>query len=348
MASIGYSTDMGDPDVKLLVGILLVVALAVAGWYFRDELLPQPEQPVVAPSLPAVAEPVEDSGPRHPILPPDAAQPGQRELVPLPSLDDSDAYFLLALVDVFGADIESLLVKDGLIDRIVTTVDNLPRDHVAEKIRPVGRLPDFFQADTSGDNGPIFLSPENYRRYDQLVGLVATADVDAIVDASKDSLDMLDVYYHSTVPVKIIFLTRDSRGNVWSMLKRLKPGMSREDNVTPAVREWVKVNGRIWKLVQQVPKADCMHLRYEDLCRNPREVMNRLFEFVGLDACDVVSARDASDREAHTIGGNKIRFSSEPLNIREDTAWSRNLTEQELHTIRAIAGALSDELGYEN
>ena len=178
--------------------------------------------------------------------------------------------------------------------------------------------------------------------------LAAINQVDAIVDASKDSLDMLDVYHHATVPVKIIFLTRDSRGNVWSMLKRLKPGASREDKVTPAAREWVKVNGRIWKLVQQVPEADCMHLRYEDLCRNPREVMNRLFAFVGLDAFDVVSARDASDREAHTIGGNKIRFSSEPLNIREDTAWSKNLTEQELHTIRSIAGALSDELGYEN
>lgn len=177
--------------------------------------------------------------------------------------------------------------------------------------------------------------------------LAAINDVDAIVDASKDSLDMLDVYYHSTVPVKIIFLTRDSRGNVWSMLKRLKAGMSRDDNVTPAAREWVKVNGRIWRLVQQVPNADCMHLRYEDLCRNPRDVMNRLFEFAGLDAFDVVSARDESDREAHTIGGNKIRFSSEPLNIREDKAWSQNLTDQELRTIRAIAGPLSDELGYE-
>jgi len=85
------------------------------------------------------------------------------------------------VVDVFGADIETLLTNDALIDRIVASVDNLPRDHVAEKIRPVGRLPDFFRVDTSGDNGSIFLSADNYRRYDPLIDRVAVADIDAIV-----------------------------------------------------------------------------------------------------------------------------------------------------------------------
>lgn len=104
----------------------------------------------------------------------------QGELVPLPPLDDSDAYFLVALVDIFGADIDALLVKEAIIDKVVATVDNLPRDHVAEKIRPVGRLSQKFRVDAVGSNGPIYLSPDNYQRYDPLINKIASADIHAV------------------------------------------------------------------------------------------------------------------------------------------------------------------------
>lgn len=173
---------MDNRDLKWLAVILLVVAVAGAGWYFRDALLPQPEQQVVTLPEAAIVEDGDKDEPRHPITPGEPAESVQRELIPLPPLDDSDAYFVLELVDAFGADIEALLVKDALIDRFVATIDNLPRDHVAEKIRPVGRLSEAFRADTAVDNGPIYLSPDNYQRYDPLVVRIAAADIDAVVD----------------------------------------------------------------------------------------------------------------------------------------------------------------------
>jgi hypothetical protein len=100
--------------------------------------------------------------------------------VPLPPLDDSDSYFLLALVDILGPDVGHVLVNEALIDKFVATVDNLNRSHVAEKIRPVGRLSEAFIVDAVGNNGQFYLSLDSYERYDILVNLVVRADLDVI------------------------------------------------------------------------------------------------------------------------------------------------------------------------
>ncbi len=186
---------MDDPDLKLLLVLLLVAAAVGAGWYFRDEILPKPDESIVTP-----AEPMADSegvaeGPRHPVAPYEPVRSESKELVPLPPLDDSDGYFLLALVDVFGKGVEPLLVKDALIDRFVATVDNLPRDHVAEKIRPAGRLSQAFHVEATGGNGPIYLHPENYQRYDPLLGQIASADIDVLVDTYRRFYPLLQQSY---------------------------------------------------------------------------------------------------------------------------------------------------------
>jgi hypothetical protein len=186
---------MRDPDLKLVLAVLLVMAIAGAAWYFRSELLPQPEQPFAAPPEPAVNEVVINDGPKHPLTFPESAEWAQRNLIPLPPLDDSDSYFLVALADIFGTDIEALLVKEALIDKFVTTVDNLPRAHVAEKIRPAGRLSTRFRIDAAGSDGPIYLSPDNYQRYYPLVSKVAAADINAIVDAYRRFYPLLQQSY---------------------------------------------------------------------------------------------------------------------------------------------------------
>lgn len=219
----------------------------------------------------------------------------------------------------------------------------------------IWRLTRFWQYMAPDDAGKLFskYKPQIQwasRRSKLASKLAALHDADAIVDASKDPLDMLDLYYHATVPVRVVFLTRDARGNAWSMLKRLKNGQSRAEAIRPAAMEWNKVNGRIWRLFQRIDPQYRLHLRYEDLCREPVANMNRLFEFVGLEPVDVVSGAGESGRKSdppHTIGGNKIRFTGERLEILEDTAWKSNLTDDELSTINLVTGSLSHELGYE-
>jgi hypothetical protein len=99
----------------------------------------------------------------------------------LPALDDSDAYFLLEVGSTFGTGIESQLKRDAVIDRLVTTVDNLPRGDLAERIRPVGQLAEPFTTDTNTED-QILLGISSYSRYDALVAQLYYADLDAVYD----------------------------------------------------------------------------------------------------------------------------------------------------------------------
>ena len=172
---------MDDPNLKTLLGVIILIVFAVVGWTYRDQLFGGPESepvPVVEPAMPV--EPEETEGPQHPIPepPPDITT---GKLVELPPLDDSDAYFLFEFGSAFGTTIESLLLRDGVIDRLVTTVDNLPRRELPEKIRPVGRIEVAFTAD-SGDDGATVLGLSSYERYDGLIAQIYYADTNAAYD----------------------------------------------------------------------------------------------------------------------------------------------------------------------
>ena len=171
---------MKNADTPLYVGLAILVVIVAAATYYWDKASPPPASvpPIEAP---APAESRADVGPRYPIPETPAGAEAPRNLVPLPPLDDSDAYFLLEIGAAFGPAIESLLVRDAVVDRLVTTIDNLPRGAVSEKIRPVGRLGESFATDAEGD-GAIVLGISSYARYDALVAQLYYADIDAVYD----------------------------------------------------------------------------------------------------------------------------------------------------------------------
>ena len=185
---------MDGRDVKWLVVFALVLAGAGAAWYFRDQLLPQAEPPAPPQPAPAVEEKAADDSPRYPLEPP-VTEPERGELVTLPPLDDSDAYFLLEMNDLFGSEIEVLLQKEAIIDKIVATVDNLPRSRVAEKVRPVGRLAEPFRVVSAVGDGPVYVSPESYLRYEPLVSQLTVADIGAVVDTYRRFYPLLQQSY---------------------------------------------------------------------------------------------------------------------------------------------------------
>jgi hypothetical protein len=169
---------LDDTEIKWLIMLLLAVGAATALWYFWDDINP-PAHPPAVEQPQAADHDAESREPLHPIEPL-SLEPGAGELVELPPLDQSDSYFALALVDVFGSTLEDLLDDEGLIDKSVATIDNLTRGHVAEKIRPVGRIQGTFTIAAAGANGPYYLSPDNYGRYDFLVNMLTGADMDQL------------------------------------------------------------------------------------------------------------------------------------------------------------------------
>jgi len=136
------------------------------------------------------------SGPVHPIEALQWTGPEAGELVSLPNLNDIDAFLRLELVDRFGGQLDTLLVTDALIDKIVATVDNLPRSHVAERVRPIGRVSGAFTADAHDDSVSV-LNESNFDRYRMIVDLFTLADPDSITDIYRRYYPLLQKAYES-------------------------------------------------------------------------------------------------------------------------------------------------------
>jgi hypothetical protein len=172
---------MNRQSMEWLIPVLLAVGAAGALWYYWTTISQQPPE-VVAEPTPVVVEPDVLPAPLHRL--PDIASDTspQPDLVSLPALDQSDEYFKLELASVFGAALEKFLVESGMIEKVVATVDSLPRAHVAEKIRPIGKLPDQFRIEGQEDAGNYAISESNYARYSALVDMLSSADVQEMTE----------------------------------------------------------------------------------------------------------------------------------------------------------------------
>jgi hypothetical protein len=136
------------------------------------------------------------TGPVHRIEPLEWEAPDSSALMELPDLNDIDAYLRLEVIGIYGRQLDALLADDALIDKIVATIDNLPRGHVAERIRPLGRVAGAFVADESGDD-IMLLDPSNFERYRTLVDLFTLADPDAVTDLYRRYYPLLQKSYEA-------------------------------------------------------------------------------------------------------------------------------------------------------
>ena len=173
---------MSDSSNNWLVPILLAAGAAIALLFFWPRMNPTDVEPPIVEQPPATEE-RRRPGPLHPLGPIASPREGERELVALPALSDSDAWFRLELLDLFSERLDALLTDEALIEKFVATIDNLPRKHIAERIRPVGRLEGVFQVDGDPETDAFLLAPDNFRRYDFLVNMMTGADIDTVVDA---------------------------------------------------------------------------------------------------------------------------------------------------------------------
>ena len=172
---------MSDRNSLWLIPVLLAVSAAGGLMYYwsqsnSPESLAEPV--ALAPEVPET----KSTGPAYPlpVVEPTAGQ--EDDLVPLPPLAESDEYFKLDMAGLFGSGISELLVDTAVIEKIVVTVDNLPRDHIAERIRPISGVVGPYLADGQDDSGQYTINPDNYGRYDFLVNLLATADINVLVE----------------------------------------------------------------------------------------------------------------------------------------------------------------------
>jgi hypothetical protein len=105
------------------------------------------------------------------LAPPEAA---------LPALAGSDDHVARALGELLGArDMAAFLQMDGLVRRVVATVDNLGREHAPARLWPVNPTPERFAVVGSGPVQTIGL--DNAARYGALVRWIESVDMERAV-----------------------------------------------------------------------------------------------------------------------------------------------------------------------
>jgi hypothetical protein len=165
-----------NENIKWGAAAVAVVGLSIGAIvYFsaRQDNEPPPAKPVAAVPVPPPAEP-EEPAIKHPL-------PESARKEPLPTLNESDVPMQKALTELIGKEsVEQLFKPEELVRHIVVSIDNLPEQKVAERIRPNRRVPGRFEVSGSED-APV-LNPANYERYKPLVQLIRSTDTHRLVE----------------------------------------------------------------------------------------------------------------------------------------------------------------------
>ena len=157
--------------VALVLGLAGIAVIVYYHWY-RQAPEPQPQPPVAAETKPA-PETKPEPKIQYPV-----EEPAREK--PLPELSESDAAVQKALVDAVGQKaLAEFFYLDYIILHIVVTVDNLPREKVAQRLIPVKPAAGKFLVTGEEDN--LVLNPANYSRYEPYVRLAEAVNVKKLV-----------------------------------------------------------------------------------------------------------------------------------------------------------------------
>lgn len=157
--------------VFLWIISLSIIAIGAIALLWEQNIPPQLLESVTSEP---VSEPEKRTGPAIAYPLPVPAAPA----VTLPELDQSDDSFwteVLTLQQSLG----QIMRAERIVRNIVVTVDNLPREEVSERMRPIKPVPGAFQTATQGQQ--LSISANNERRYHSYLRALETIDPDRLV-----------------------------------------------------------------------------------------------------------------------------------------------------------------------
>lgn len=152
--------------------VALGVAIGMAFYLWQQDAYHAPGAPARVDAPPA-AIPVEPLV-RYPLDP-------SRHAEVLPPVDQSDPVLIDSLSGlVTRKGLAEFFFVDEIARRFVVTVDNLPRETVALRLRSAKPVPG--QTRVRGVDDNIVLSPDNYRRFSPFVRMVDAVDAKTLMD----------------------------------------------------------------------------------------------------------------------------------------------------------------------
>ena len=170
--------NLAWPIVAIMVIVAIIVAIVVVWRTMHAEppvVTPSPPPQAAAPAAPAAPE---STAPKYPIEGAEATQPPAEQA--LPAVAESDSLMQEALASLFtGAPLDRIFHLQEIVPRFVATIDNLPRQTVAQSKMSVMPVEGGLQ--TTQADGKILLRADNAERYATYMRLLEQADTPKLV-----------------------------------------------------------------------------------------------------------------------------------------------------------------------
>lgn len=161
--------------------------------------------------------------------------------------------------------------------------------------------------------------------------------VDIVIDSSKTYLEAIALYRKKPDAVRILVLSRDGRGVMYSNMKR---NLGQRNGLIG----WKHYYARTLPLLEKhVSPEHSLRVHYEDIAQKTGDELARICKFLGQEYEPAMLNFTA--HEHHITNGNDMRF-SDSSDIRLDTSWETGLTEEDRQYFEGVAGKLSRKLGY--
>lgn len=214
----------------------------------------------------------------------------------------------------------------------------------------------FVPALASGLTTPDF--GDRLERYASLcarvyAGIRRASSADLIVDSSKYPSSAFIALRTPGIDLRIVHLVRTSPGvaHSWSKLvtrpERGKP--MKQSTPGRSALNWDVYNGLLETLrFFDVPR---IRVRYEDFVADPERELRRMLATGGLREdleLDFVDGHDVELRATHSVAGNPMRFRQGPERLRQDDAWSREMTPRARRLVTTLTWPGRVAYGYDS
>ena len=158
-----------------------------------------------------------------------------------------------------------------------------------------------------------------------------------IVDSSKVPLYAHLLSCASGIDVRVLHLTRDARGAIFSCITSGLPAR-------PLAWDGVNIGAEMLRRYSGIPYT---HQRYEDFCRRPQHVTADLLRWMNEEQpLPFVDGKTFYKRPTHSVAGNPSRRDTGRTEIRASDAWKREMNTKEVVTTTALTGPLLARYGY--
>jgi hypothetical protein len=203
--------------------------------------------------------------------------------------------------------------------------------------------------------GAAFL--RRVRDYDALYRRVYTAvlavtGAEVVVDSSKHVSLASCLRWDPALDLRLIHVTRDSRGVAHSWSKQVRrPEVA--DSVVYMPRYTARQASLRWlaqnTMLEALSAAGTprLHVRYEDFVADPAGTLHRVALHLGVSGpTGPPRSHEVVLGPNHTVAGNPLRFTTGPVPVRADQAWRQHMPAGRRRVVGALTLPLRMRYGY--